>query len=478
MIANELLMNPLVILLIGMIVVIGGILGLRLHAFLALLLGAIVVSILTPAEAIREFWLSSGKEAAEADALAGKTFMEHVVFGFGDGCRKVGILIALAAVIGKCLLDSGAAERIVLTLRRRFGEKGTPYAFAGSSFIVGIPVFFDTVFYLLMPLAKALRMKTGANYLLYILCIVAGATMAHSLVPPTPGPLLVASELNVSIGEMMIGGLIVGIITVSSGIIYARWANTKWEIPLREGSALTKEELEQIENRDESDLPGFFVSLLPILIPIVLLAGYAILSVNLGDEHSLVQSLAVFGDKNMALAIATVAALRLLVFSSKDGAKGLKDKMQSALASGGVIILITAAGAAFGYVLKQTGITLELKAMFGGKDLLILPVAFFLTTAVRIAQGSATVAMITAVSVVAPLAAAGLAFHPVYLALAIGCGSKPIPWMNDSGFWIIGRMSGMTEGETFKTASIMMSLMGVAGFGVVVAGAWLFPMAG
>jgi len=471
-------MNPLVILLIGMIVVIGGILGLRLHAFLALLLGAIAVSILTPSDAIREFWLSSGKEAAEADALAGKTFMEHVVFGFGDGCRKVGILIALAAVIGKCLLDSGAAERIVLTLRRRFGEKGTPYAFAGSSFIVGIPVFFDTVFYLMMPLAKALRVKTGANYLLYILCIVAGATMAHSLVPPTPGPLLVASELNVSIGEMMIGGLIVGIITVSSGILYARWANTKWEIPLREGSALTKEELEQIENRDESDLPGFFVSLLPILIPIVLLAGYAILSVRLGEEHSIVQSLAVFGDKNVALALAAVAALLLLVLSSKDGAKGLKDKMQSALASGGVIILITAAGAAFGYVLKQTGITLELKAMFGGKDLLILPVAFFLTTAVRIAQGSATVAMITAVSVVAPLAAAGLAFHPVYLALAIGCGSKPIPWMNDSGFWIIGRMSGMTEGETFKTASIMMSLMGVVGFVAVVIGAWWFPMAG
>ncbi len=469
-------MNPLVNLLIGMIVVIGGILGLRLHAFLALLLGAIVVSILTPSDAIREFWLSSGKDAAEADALAGKTFMEHVVFGFGDGCRKVGILIALAAVIGKCLLDSGAAERIVLTLRRRFGEQGTPYAFAGSSFIVGIPVFFDTVFYLMMPLAKALRVKTGANYLLYILCIVAGATMAHSLVPPTPGPLLVASELNVSIGEMMIGGLIIGIITVSSGILYARWANTKWEIPLREGSALTKEELEQIENRDESDLPGFFVSLLPILIPIVLLAGYAILSVRLGEEHSIVQSLAVFGDKNVALALATVAALLLLVLSSKDGAKGLKDKMQSALASGGVIILITAAGAAFGYVLKQTGITLELKAMFGGKDLLILPVAFFLTTAVRIAQGSATVAMITAVSVVAPLAAAGLAFHPVYLALAIGCGSKPIPWMNDSGFWIIGRMSGMTEGETFKTASIMMSLMGVVGFVAVVIGAWLLPM--
>ena len=204
------LMNPLVILLIGMIVVIGGILGLRLHAFLALLLGAIAVSILTPSDAIREFWLSSGKEAAEADALAGKTFMEHVVFGFGDGCRKVGILIALAAVIGKCLLDSGAAERIVLTLRRRFGEKGTPYAFAGSSFIVD-PGFFDTVFYLMMPLAKALRVKAGRTTC-SIFSVSSPGPRWPLAGPSDSGPLLVAGELNVSIGEMMIGGLIVGII--------------------------------------------------------------------------------------------------------------------------------------------------------------------------------------------------------------------------------------------------------------------------
>ena len=245
-------------------------------------------------------------------------------------------------------------------------------------------------------------------------------------------------------------------------------------MPLREGVALSEEELEQIQNRDESELPGFFVSLLPILIPIVLLAGYAILKVNLGADHELVSQLQIFGDKNVALAIAAVVALLLLVASA--GAGELKSKMQSALSSGGVIILITAAGAAFGYVLKQTGITIELKELFGGKDLLILPIAFFLTVAVRIAQGSATVAMITAVGVVAPLAAAGLAFHPVYLALAIGCGSKPIPWMNDSGFWIIGRMSGMNEAETFKTASIMMSLMGVTGFVVVLLGAWLLPL--
>ncbi len=458
-----------------MVVVIGGILGLRLHAFLALLLGAMAVALLTPAEAIREFWLSDGKSATFADDQAGKTFMEHVVMGFGEGCRKVGILIALAAVIGKCLLDSGAAERIVLSMRKVFGEKRIPYAFAGSSFIVGIPVFFDTVFYLMMPLGKALRAQTGKDYVLYILCIVAGATMAHSLVPPTPGPLLVAGELGVDIGAMMIGGLLVGLVTVSTGICYAKWANARWEVPLREGVALSEEELEQIQNRDESDLPGFFVSLLPILIPIVLLAGYAILKVNLGTDHELVSQLQIFGDKNVALAIAAVVALLLLVSSA--GAGELKSKIQSALASGGVIILITAAGAAFGYVLKQTGITIELKELFGGKDLLILPIAFFLTVAVRIAQGSATVAMITAVGVVAPLAAAGLPFHPVYLALAIGCGSKPIPWMNDSGFWIIGRMSGMNEAETFKTASIMMSLMGVTGFIVVLLGAWLLPLA-
>jgi len=145
--------------------------------------------------------------------------------------------------------------------------------------------------------------------------------------------------------------------------------------------------------------------------------------------------------------------------------------------SGGVIILITAAGGAFGHVLRLTGISEELKDIVPTTHLVLIPAAFAMTTLVRIAQGSATVAMITAVGLFAPIVAAGgLAFHPLYVALAIGCGSMPYPWMNDSGFWIISTMSGLTEGETLKTASVVIALMGFAGLVATVVGAVFVPL--
>ena len=181
--------------------------------------------------------------------------------------------------------------------------------------------------------------------------------------------------------------------------------------------------------------------------------------------------LAVLSDKNIAMACG--AGLALLLASRRSAVKTV---IQEALSSGGVIILITAAGAAFGSVLQDTGIGNELSVTFGaGGGILLL--AFGLTALVRFAQGSATVAMITSVGIVAPMAlSADLGFHPVYLALAIGCGSKPLPWMNDSGFWIIAKMSGMNERETLKTFSVMLSLMGVAGFLVVFLASLVLPM--
>jgi GntP family gluconate:H+ symporter len=144
--------------------------------------------------------------------------------------------------------------------------------------------------------------------------------------------------------------------------------------------------------------------------------------------------------------------------------------------SGGVILLITAAGGGFGQVLKETGITLWAGKLSPGGTPWSILLAFGVTSMIRIAQGSATVAMVTAVGVVQPLVAAGaLGFHPVYLALAIGCGSKPIPWMNDSGFWLISRMGGLTEKETLRTASVMMTAMGVVGGLAVFLLAWVFP---
>ncbi|MFG0332820.1 MAG: GntP family permease, partial [Maioricimonas sp. JB049] len=297
------------ILLAGVVVVVGGILFLRLHAFLALTLAAFLVAALTPQTALQRYFfeqeslsvvgvaddgavLLGGKKAAslqpgdrldvigqaagdnwepvgmlridgpasqgsalplralpaEGDislsefqsgrllavtpastlsvtAKLKQTIGGRVAEGFGSTCMKIGILIAMAGIIGKCLLDSGAADRIVRTALRWFGEPGAPVAFMSSGFLLGVPVFFDTVFYLMIPLGKAMRMRTGRNYLLYVLTIVCGATMAHSLVPPTPGPLLVAEELGVNLGTMILAGSIVGLFCAAFGMLYASMAN-------------------------------------------------------------------------------------------------------------------------------------------------------------------------------------------------------------------------------------------------------------
>ncbi|MEM7316354.1 MAG: SLC13 family permease [Planctomycetota bacterium] len=199
-------MDPILLSLLAIVLVIVSVLALRLHPFLALIFAALLVTILTPQERLHDAAISKGAEPAAAQKMSEKPAGQRLAEGFGDTCRKIGILIAMASVIGTCLLESGAARRIVDWTRELVGERRTPLAFAASGFIVGIPVFFDTVFYLLMPLAKAMYRKEVKNYLLYVMSIVVGATMAHSLVPPTPGPLLVASEIKgVTVGQMILG---------------------------------------------------------------------------------------------------------------------------------------------------------------------------------------------------------------------------------------------------------------------------------
>lgn len=489
-------MSPFLLLFVGMAIVVLSILVLRWHPFVSLIVAALTVAALTPEELLvgaqlsgeaAEWYQENGQDARDgnfarlavaseilaAEQKAGTWFVSRVTGAFGKACGGIALIIAMAAIIGKCLLDSGGARRIVDALLRRLGLRGTPFAFALSSFTLGIPVFFDTVFYLLFPLGKALRRKTGKDYLLYILTIVAGATMAHSLVPPTPGPLTVAGFFGdkVSIGSMMLGGLIVGLFTVSAGIAYAYWANRRWEIPLRGEDA----EAEVLEELETDKLPSLWFSLLPILLPVVLIAGQTI-NQALGGDSAVLKFL---GDKNIALILSAGVAILLLITSPfRKTRQHIREAVQEALASGGVIILVTAAGSGFGAVLKDTGIAGEIGALFdGGGTLVLIPVAYLVTALVRTAQGSATVAMITAGGIIAPLAmGTDLGYSALYLALAIGCGSKPISWANDSGFWVIGRMSGMTPLETFKTVSVMMILMSLVGLAVVLLGATVFPL--
>lgn len=462
-------MWPIILLLLGMVLVVGGVLAVRLHPFLALVLAAYVVALLTPEPELRRYADAQVElnkmSAVEADRFVARSAPSRVAYEFGVTCAKIGILIAMAAIIGQCLLDSGAAQRIVGSILGAVGAARAQLAFLVSGFLLAIPAFFDTVFYLLVPIAKAMFKKTGENYLLYIMATVAGATMAHSLVPPTPGPLFVAAELNIELPTMIFAGSIVGGIAVIGGYAFACWVNRRWSVPLRDvGGALPGEaDVSRQVADDPQSLPSLPLALAPIVVPVVLIA--------VGSWRDFW-----FTDKSVALSLG--AALALLTLALQKGGAGdqMKAGVQSALMSGGVIILITAAGGAFGGVLRQTGIAVAIQDLGqSAAQAWVLPLAFGITALVRTAQGSATVAMITAVPIAAALAGDSLPYHPVYLALAIGCGSKPIPWMNDSGFWIITRMTGMTESETLRFVSTMMTLMGFIGLGAVMVGAAFFP---
>lgn len=471
-------MNPILLLVIGLIIVLGGILLLRLHPILALLFGALTVGFLTPPSLLEEFAVSKKMSESQVTALLDQSLGERVAIAFGKTCEKIGLLIVLASIIGKCLLDSGGAERIVRSMLSVFGEKKAPASFVASSFLLGIPIFFDTVFYLMIPLARAMGIRNEKSYALYVMAIVAGGTMAHSLVPPTPGPLFAAGALGVSIGIMIIMGTMIGLACSSAGLAYGLWLNKRQHVPLRGTAETSLDELKVWLGKDTSQLPSFVLSNLPIALPVILIAGNTITeSIPTTLPESVKSFFKVTGDPNIALFLATIIALFLLAKHLSYRLKELKKPIEEAIYSAGTIILITATGGAFGEMLQQTSIGNRLADISPDYKLAALPLAFLITAVIRTAQGSATVSIITAVGMLTVFNAPGaLSFHPVYLAIVIGCGSKLFPWMNDSGFWIICKMSGFTEGETIRNFSFLLTIMGVVGLIVTMVMAKLFPL--
>jgi GntP family gluconate:H+ symporter len=357
---------------------------------------------------------------------------------------------------------------------RLLGQDRAPAAFTSAGFLLAIPVFFDTVFYLMIPLAKAMRWRTGRSYIFYILAVVAGGTMAHSLVPPTPGPLFVAGEFKVDLGLMIILGFLVGSVSCFAGYLFARRMDRRMELPLRE-SEESLQQLARIAREEDHLLPPTWLSILPILLPVILIAGRTVTATYQNDDLGIVKLASALGEKNLALMLA--AAVALMTLRWKASAPEILTAARKALTTAGVIILIIGAGGAFGLALQQTGIGEVVQDLTTRQQLGVLPLAFLLTTLIRTAQGSATVAMITAAGTLIGIAdPAQLGFNPVYLALAIGCGSKPIWWMNDSGFWVVVQMSGMNEREGLKTLTPMTAIMGTVGLLVTMAAAYVFPL--
>jgi gluconate:H+ symporter, GntP family len=476
--------DPIFILLVGVLIVVGGIIFFKLHPFLALLLAALAVAWMTPALAIEQLALTKGATPAAALKLSQQTIGTRIATEFGNTAGKIGILIAMAAIIGKCLLESGGAERIIRSMLRVTGVRKAPVAFLTGSFFIGIPVFFDTVIFLMMPLAKAMATRIGKNYLILVLAILAGAVMANSLVPPAPGPLFLVGAMQIPIGLMMVAGTILGLMTCTAGYFFAVWANRKWTVPVRDSLDARLEDIKMNAVKDDSQLPPLWFSLLPILIPLVFICADTFINISPEAEstHSIViiriiQFVHFFGDKNVALITAAFVALLLLANQKKGSKTDMTSFVGAALMSGGAIILITSAGGAFGGMLQQTGISTRLADMTKHYQMALIPLAFIIAAVIRTAQGSATVALITASGILSGMANSGhLQYHHLYIGLAIGCGAKLVPWMNDAGFWIVCKVSNLTEKETLKTFTPMSTVMGITGLIIILIAASLFPL--
>ncbi len=453
-------MTPLGILAIALVVVIGGVLLFRLHPFVVLITAAFVVALLIP----------------DAEQSAG----ELVGQGFGKTAMNIGIVVAMAAILGSCLSAAGAANRIVSSLQHALGERRTPLALMASGFVLGIPMFADSAFFLLLPLARAAWERTGRHYLLCVMAIVAGATMSHSLVPPTPGPLFVADAFGVDMATMIGFGCLVGVASAVVGLAYAHWADRRWPLTPAGGSsppAPAAHNADPEASGSSPSSPALWASLLPIAVPVV--------CVSLGSWASsspeqfpawLLPTLELLGERNMAMVVAALLAMLVLTGSTRSLAT-LRTTVTSGIQSAGSVLLVIAAGGALGGALRAAGLAEVFTDLAPTSGLALVPLAWAVTATIRIAQGSATVAMITTAGILAPVVLEGAAgCHPVYVAIAIGCGSKMGMWMNDSGFWVIGTTAGMTESQTLKTAAAMLSIEGAVGLLVTIALAAAFPM--
>ncbi len=446
-------MPPLLILAVGMATVLGLIVVGRVHAFLALLAAALVVSL-----------LASGPTGPAVAAVAE---------AFGATAASIGIVIAFAAVIGKALTDSGAADRIVRAFTGG-GDRRVAPALAGSGAVLSIPVFFDTVFYLLVPLARSAARAAGGHYLAYLLAVAGGAVVTHALVPPTPGPLVTAAELGVDLGTMMVVGLVIAVPCTAAVLAFARWADGRMPVALPAPDDLEAGGVPETAP-PPPELPGLGASLAPIVLPVGLIAGSTV-ATALGRP---VGWLAALGDPNLALGLATVVALAVWVRQRRPSRAEVSASVEQALMSAGVIILITAAGGAFGAMLRASGVGDVLAGWVGGGTggFALLALAFGTASLLKVAQGSSTVAMITTVGLIGgAVAGVELPFHAVYLATSIASGSLVGSWMNDSGFWIFAKMGGLTEVETLKTWTPLLATVGVVAFATTVLLALVVPL--
>lgn len=475
---------PFAVLALSVVFIITAITRFRMHAFLALILAAFLAGFLTPEFSAASMAQVPSAMRSDAKANSWIAAVELTAVEFGNAAGGIAISIGLASIIGLCLMESGAADKVVRRFLAAFGEKRAGLALLASTYVLSIPIFFDTMFMLMVPLARALALRTGKNYLLYIMAICCAGVNTHTLTVPHPGPLAMVDNLHVDPGLSLFWGLAAGIIPCLVGYALMVWVDRRLNVPLRELPGAPAGELSRITEKPESELPGFVASVSPVLLPIILiglasflkvLAGYPGAVAMLGGPEifaGISKIGLLLGNKNIALTLGTAIAIVVLARKRRLSAGAVEELLAGPIGTAATIILITAAGGAFGGMLRHAGVGDAIKTMASTYQIDLLILGWATAAVLKVAQGSTTVALIATSAIIWPMmdpaTNAALPYHPMYVFLATGFGGLFCSWMNDSGFWVVSKLGGITEKETLQSWTVLLTAISVTGLILVL----------
>ncbi|MEJ6557738.1 MAG: gluconate:H+ symporter [Flavobacteriaceae bacterium] len=429
--------------LIGVSLLILLILKFKFQPFIALLISSILEGVLA--------------------GIAPLTIMETVKEGMCSTLGFVAVVVGLGAMFGAILEHSGGAEALARYLLQKFGEKNASWALMIAGFFIAIPVFFDVAFIILIPLVYSLQRKTKKSLLLYAIPLLAGLAITHAFIPPTPGPVAVADILNADLGWVILVGFVVGVPTaIVSGPLFGKYIAKKIIIaaPIRS------------QNETPKNFPPIGLIVMIIGTPIFLivlntLLGNAIHPFNLSEKTT--AWIQMMGHPFSALILANILAWYFLGIKRGASKAVLSSITTSSLAPAGVIILLTGAGGVFKQMLITTGAGEMLANYFSSIGLGLLAFAFLAAVCVRVLQGSSTVAMITAAGITSALISTPLGgFHTALLVIAIASGASIFSHVNDSGFWLVSNYLSLSEKDTFRSWSVMTTIIALTGFSMVL----------
>jgi len=425
--------------IIGLALLLVLIIKFKVHAMLSILIGAIAIGL-----------------------IAGMPFEEIVTAvddGIGNTLKGIALLVGLGSMFGAILEASGGAQTLAVTMVKKFGDEKAAWALGITGLVISIPVFFDAGLIILIPLAFSLAKRTKKSSLFYAIPLLAGLAVGHAFIPPTPGPVLVATMLNVELGWVILVGVCCGFFAmIVAGPVWGAICGKKFYVPV-------PDQIANQEDIDESKLPSFASVVTIIMIPLVLI----ILKSVAGVVQALAGVAPLFnflGQPFAALLIATLAAMFILGTRHGYTMPELEKILTKSLEPTGLILLVTACGGVLRYILQYSGLGEIIGNAVASINLPIVVVAFLVAALVRICVGSATVAMTMAAGIVAAMPEIA-SLSPMYLACvvaAVAGGATVCSHFNDSGFWLVRSLIGLDEKTTLKTWTIMETLVGGTGF--------------